>query len=242
MSNARKPVPSLDVVSKVIEEELSKQVNKFERTFDDHQVTEWNINLPDYCGATITLFQNDKRSFSLRIDPFIKDQWGDNITFPNRMTIDTPRGVVNWFQKNYIYALFNVLNYREVTKSIQPIAKDLGFDGISIPPSIKHGVDNTKGDYINEIFEFQSMFNGIRKSIFVSVNSYKNKLIISTKCDGDWETVSRDRDAKVALEKFKERFDRYMGQLDPNPRFYLLLQNDPNCLGENIALFRPKAH
>jgi len=224
-------------LARSIEIELSSKKVEVNRTFNTSEVIEWTVTTEDMCGCDITLIDHGHNHFGIELKPFVYNQWGDPVYFPNRMYIDSGNMIEAWFRQNFIYEIFYIKNFRTITQNIPNVAKDVGFDGVCLPSMVKHGQDERGIGFIAETIEFEDIFNGIKKKINVTVNAFQSKIVISSQCDGPWETISKEKDAKRALAKFKKRMHRYIEQYSPQPRYYLMLLQNPKAFGENVEVF-----
>jgi len=227
---------SLDNVAARIEELIGREKFDLERTTYDDTVIEWTVTTEDMCGVEISLVLHNTM-FSIHLRPYVTNQWGDNIYFPTKGSMGTCDNVIVWFKQTFMYELYYVRSYRLITQNIYRIAKKAGFEGLCLPSKVEHGKNDNGIEYVTELFELEDTFNGVSKKIEVSVNAFKGKIFISTRCDGDWETVSRNKDVKRALQHFEKRMVQYLGQFDPHPRYYLMLAQNPDALGEKVMVF-----
>lgn len=224
-------------VANNIEYELSTKKVELDRTFNTSDVIEWTITTEDMCGCDISLVSHGADHYGIELKPFVYNHWGDPIYFPNRMNIDSGVSIVNWFRQNFIYEIHYVKNFRHITQNISSTAKDAGFDGITLTSKVNHGTDDRGIEFVTESFELEDTYNSVTKLIEVNVSAFKGKIVISTRGDGSWETISKDKDARKALNTFKKRMKKYIEQYNPHPRYYLMLLQDPNAFGEKVEVF-----
>jgi hypothetical protein len=225
-------------IIRTIETLLSDKCFEFEKTFDSDGMAEWSLTTDDMCGCDITVIPHDRENhYGFQIRPYVTNQWGDNIYFPSTIHVDKEESILSWFKQTFVYELYYVRSFRKITQNIPDMAKAAGFEGICLPSKVQHGQNENGIEFVSEKFELEGVFNGIRKKIDVAVNAFRGKIFVSTKADGDWETISRDKDPAKALKKFQNRIERYLGQYDPHPRYYLMLLQDPTSLGKKVELF-----
>lgn len=237
INSKQSSMTSIRSIASAIEKHMSTKKVDCERTFNSDEVIEWTVTTEDMCKCDITLIEHDDNSIGIEIRPYVLSQYGEPIYFPNRMHVDKTEAVLTWFKQQFVYELYYVKSFRKITQNIHNVAKQAGFEGICLSSKVNHGTDDRGCEFISESFELESVFNNIKKKIETTVNAYKGKIFISTRSDGDWETISKDKDARRALGKFKNRIEKYLAQYDPNPRYYLMLLQDSQAFGEKIKVF-----
>jgi hypothetical protein len=238
-------LPSVSILDDGLVSEIESQLSSInlevERMNDGSAVC-WNLTSDKLFGCDISLsaFNDGMMSqYFIDIAPYFEDRFGDKITAPCRVSnIGNRVDTVKWFRKTFIYVIYIINSFKNIVDMIPEVAEDVGFDGICLPPKVTDYSAAKVIDIYMYTFDFEDVYNTIRKKITIDVMLVKNNVKVAFSVDDEEKIIVSDtNDWKDAIKLTKMKFDQLVSMFDPNPRHYYTLLRNPDAYGENVTVF-----